>query len=235
MIDTDTISVIHETDAFLFLYKPTGIHSAVGLHEQSVVAWLQENYPAYALYGRRPEDAGLLQRLDFETTGIMTVAKNAHAREQFIAASLDGKIQKRYFFIALPGQDESWVCTDPIGQQARGSKKVKTASQSKHLRGLQPATTSFELVKATACALYRATITEGRRHQVRVHAAVSGVPLINDLLYGGASNDVVATSFFLCGYELSCEALGLHVTSMPSACSPFQRMLDHYDLGQAAP
>lgn len=235
MTDTEAISVIQETEFFLFLYKPTGIHSAVGIHEQSVVAWLREHYPAYALYGRRPEDAGLLQRLDFETTGIMTVAKNARARDMFVAASLHGQIQKRYLFLAAPERDGSWVCLDPIGQQARGSKKVKTASQSKHLRGLQSATTSFELVKATACALYRATITDGRRHQVRVHAAVSGIPLINDLLYGGTSNDIVATSFFLCGYELYSEALGLHVTSMPAACSPFQRMLDQYDLGQAAP
>jgi 23S rRNA pseudouridine1911/1915/1917 synthase len=231
----ESVCVISESNDYLFLYKPTGVHSIEGKNSESVASWLKEHFPQYATFGRSEGDCGLVQRLDFETAGIITAAKNNSAREKFIEVTEKDLLEKKYLFLSHFLRRESWECHEAIGQQSRGSKRVKTTSQHNDLRGIQEASTKFRLLGAKKIALYEARITAGRRHQIRVHAEASGTPLINDTLYGGALNETISKNFFLFSYQLTSKTLGINLLYLPPITSAFFLMLSQNDLSSSLP
>ena len=216
----DQPCLISSTNEYLFIYKPCGYHSAKGQSSESVASWLSKNYPQFSAFGRSPQDEGLINRLDFETSGILVGAKSNDAKDKFVKASEHGFVEKNYFFISDRLKEGSWGCDEAIGQKSRNSKRVKTESQSEHLRDTQSSYTSFSLHSKGDAQLYKATIFNGRRHQIRVHAEVSNVPLLNDTLYSGSKNDFLKDAFVLFHYALTSEKLGFDVTC-PIELSPY--------------
>lgn len=202
-----TLQVLYEDKEFLALDKPAGLNSVIlNSGGDSLAALLIAKYPKLAEVALKPEDAGLLQRLDRETSGVIVAAKN---REAWIKARevLQGEgVSKTYLALVEGKAKENFEIECYLGSPHRGAKKVKvyTCKPAKKTRALH-AHSSFELVSFNQdknCSLLCVRLSSGRRHQVRAHAAWAGHPLIGDMLYGSTRklNEVLSGSsreFFL--------------------------------------
>lgn len=179
------MNLLFEDDLLLAVEKPPLLHTiGSGSSVASLEALLVTRWPTLSAL---PE-AGLLQRLDFETAGIILVAKTAQSLLRLQEALQAPDVQKRYLCI-LGGcfANDTVLARCYLGSRYRHSKKVSTSTTAKPRYQLRE--TSFApLVRTTNYSLVRATLSHGYRHQVRVHAAHIGLPLLGDSLYGSSSS-----------------------------------------------
>lgn len=201
-------------DAHLFaVYKPAGIHS-VRLPSgggESIADALAALYPHLESVSRSPLDAGLVQRLDHETSGVLLGAKTPEAWQKLFAALTAGEITKSYVAL-VEGHFSSPVSFESyIGSPNRGAAKSKIYEREPlaKARALWGSTTFAPMdYKATHDAsLVQASASSARRHQIRAHAAHVGYPLIGDKLYGSTrslgSMCVSPREFFLHAWKVS--------------------------------
>ncbi len=191
-----------DTDIFA-VYKPAGLHSVRlpnggGL---SLADLLLAHDPELRSAARTPEDAGLVQRLDLETSGVVLGAKNRVTWEKLFGALREGAITKHYVALVEGRVDTQREFASYLGSPHRGAKKVKVylsepATSVRALYGstlIQPI--SYDTVRNET--LVRVTASPARRHQVRAHLAYLGHPLVGDTLYGARSALSDARTFFL--------------------------------------
>ena len=202
--------LIAEKD-FLIVYKPPRMHSAPlaadSIEAPTLFDWCVSKFPETAdLSGRRAGEGGLLHRLDYETQGLLLVARTQAGMESLITQQREGRILKEYSALTLAGKAElsgfpidkpalsSWVLSKEGGTglvQIRsafrpygpGRKAVRPS-----LDGKQYITEILETRPFTGgITAFRVRIVSGFRHQIRSHLAWLGMPIINDSLYGGES------------------------------------------------
>ncbi|RUM42281.1 MAG: hypothetical protein DSY80_07390 [Desulfocapsa sp.] len=151
---------LYKDENWLVVEKPSGIstHSAHG-GELGLVEWLALHHD---------ERAYICSRLDKGTSGLLLFARSPEMVAEAEKIHEQGQAQKSYFFLAGYHSLNKWSCEHPLDGKA--------------------CKTHFEKVKeGAAYCLYKAVIHHGRRHQIRRHAAVSGIPLLGDDQYGGNS------------------------------------------------
>jgi 23S rRNA-/tRNA-specific pseudouridylate synthase len=132
-------------------------------------------------------------RLDRFTSGCLLLTRTRGAARHFAAVFEQGLARKVYAAVVrgLP-EREHWDCEAPIGPDEGSRVPGRMAVLPLDAPGARPALTRFRVVVyAGSCALVAAWPATGRRHQVRVHAASSGHPMVGDLLYGGDERDFV--------------------------------------------
>lgn len=186
-----SINIIFENDDFLVINKPSFIHST---GDGSIQEVLTKEYPSSASL---PE-AGMLQRLDFETSGALAIAKTFNGLNNWKTAYQNGEITKKYLLLVEGFLPKPKEISGYFGSRYRGSKKVSFSETEK--KRFLFASTKFETFKTgNNVSLLLATTTQGRRHQVRASAAELEFPLIGDELYGGGKAD---RPFFLHAYEI---------------------------------
>ncbi len=180
------LDILFEDDDLIVLDKPAGlvVHPAAGNPDGTLVNALLAHCGA-ALSGiggvRRP---GIVHRLDKDTSGVMVCAKSdaAHAGLSDLFARHD--IDRAYLAIVrgAPGRASGTV-EGAIGRHPQNRKKMAVVD-----RGGKPALTRWRVERrfGTRAALVRCTLETGRTHQIRVHMAHLGHPLIGDPLYGRA-------------------------------------------------
>ncbi|MCA9547894.1 MAG: RluA family pseudouridine synthase, partial [Myxococcales bacterium] len=156
----------------LVLDKPAGlaVHPTAARFEATVTRWLARHHP----------EAEPVHRLDVETSGVLVCARHALAHRTLKAAFADRGVHKRYRAVVegLPEADR-WVVDTPLGFDAGSAVRLKMGP------GDLPARTAFEVVRrGRRRALIAAEPLTGRQHQIRVHAQLSGHPLVGDKLYG---------------------------------------------------
>lgn len=178
-------TILYEDDALLVIQKPTLCHSiAKTKDELALSTLLLEHIPALEVVHQTVGEAGLLQRLDYETSGCMLVAKSPEdwhsLRESFKAE----KVEKTYLLL-VEGSFVSQSVDAALASRYRGSKKVSCYDDMKKNPRSQKAHTTFErIADFDDFSLLQARTSTGRRHQIRAHAAHAGHPLIGDSLYG---------------------------------------------------
>ena len=235
MVDELLPDIIEETSDFLILYKPSLMHSVLGKGDASLASWISENIPSVVPFGRRPEDCGLLNRLDYETSGLLVAARSIKAKNSFLFEADRSSIKKRYLFVSRNSPEENSFfkrgkarCDLYISQKTPTSKKVTLSKEPKNSRS-QPASTSFTWIETNSrFSLYEAEITSGRRHQIRAHAAGLKIPLLNDGLYGGYSDDTITAHFFLHNFSITCPALGISCIHPSPENSAMGQMLKYF-------
>lgn len=178
-------------DEYIFaLNKPAGIHS-VGLRSgggPSLSDLLLAENPKLAVASPQELDAGLVQRLDFDTSGIILGAKTREMWEHLHTAIIKGDFIKRYIALVDGKLTQSKTITSYIGSPYRGAKKMRSYREQptgkvRALLGTSEVN-PYKNVFEYNMSFVEVSASPARRHQVRVHAAALGHPLTGDSLYG---------------------------------------------------
>lgn len=174
------LSIAYEDDDLLVIDKPAGMvthpaHGATsGTLVNAVLAHVNESLPGDALR------AGLVHRLDRDTSGLLVVAKNDESLRKLGAAMKNRRIEREYLGLVcgVPAHPRGTI-EGPIGRDPRNRLKYAIVGDGK------PAITHYESREAFAKhaeLLFR--LETGRTHQIRVHLAAAGYPILNDPIYG---------------------------------------------------
>ena len=188
------LTIVHEDAHLIVIDKPKGlaVHPAPG-HASGTLVNALLSHCGTSLSGiggvRRP---GIVHRLDKDTTGLMVVAKTDRAHqglaEQFAAHGADGRLERGYRAIVWGAPDRPrGAINAPLGRSSPNRTKIAVTDEARGRR----AVTHYELQEAfrddggkPIASLLRLTLETGRTHQVRVHLAHIGHPLLGDMTYG---------------------------------------------------
>ena len=182
------MEVIFEDDDIVVVNKPAGmiVHPAPGHTDGSVTDALVRSRPAMAAVGSR-ERPGVVHRLDIETSGVMVFAKTQRAYMRLRAAfESHDKVVKTYLAV-LHGapRPPSGTLETTIGRKPWDARRMAV-----DVPGGKRAVTRWTTLKRQGpLAMVEFEIETGRTHQIRVHAAHLGHPVVGDALYGDREKD----------------------------------------------
>ncbi|MGA2508061.1 MAG: RluA family pseudouridine synthase [Chitinispirillaceae bacterium] len=177
------LSILYEDDHFLAIDKPAGlvVHPGSGNRNGTLVNALLFHCHEGLSPGSAAERPGIVHRLDKDTSGVIIVAKTAAAHAALAAAFSSRTIKKNYigFCIGRP-PDAAGFIDVPLARSRRNPVKRAPDKSGKLSR------TAYRLLDfRSGIALVEFMPLTGRTHQIRVHCASSGFPIVADTLYGG--------------------------------------------------
>lgn len=183
---SDEIDIIFEDEHAIAVDKPAllPVHPSGRHHTDTLIQRVHVRYKDTHLEkGIAPR---LCHRLDRETSGIVLVAKNPDAHRRLAGQFEDRLVEKEYLAIVSGTPDErSGSITLPIGPARASQVRLKMTVA---VDGL-PCRTDWQLIRSYGdCSLISCQIFTGRQHQIRVHLAALGHPIIGDKLYGPDEN-----------------------------------------------
>lgn len=173
----DAVAVVYQDKDLLAVNKPSGVPSQRTPYQLkgTLEYWVAEEF---ARQGIR-EPVRVVHRLDRGTSGLMLFPKHRQSAAWLSQLFKDGLISKRYLALVsgTPAHD-SWTANGPIGKLATSRWGV--------VPGGRDARTDFRLLAIMdGVAVVEAVPVTGRTHQIRVHLAACGLPVIGDAVYGG--------------------------------------------------
>ena len=198
------VVVVYDDDDLLVVNKPSGVvvHAAAGVRTGTLVDALDaagHDLAEAAGEGR----AGIVHRLDRDVSGLLIVAKTDDAHGKLVEAMKARAIERRYIALVegVPGSDRGKIDA-PIGRNPKHRTRMAVVPDGR------PAVTWFTVTErfGSRCALLDVKLETGRTHQIRVHLASIGLPVIGDTPYGRDptySRSLGARRPFLHAYRLA--------------------------------
>ena len=197
------LNIIYEDDFIAVIDKPAGlvVHPGVGNESGTLVNALLAAYPQLADLGDAEERYGIVHRLDKDTSGVMVIAKTIDALDDLMAQFRMRTVDKTYLALlertpkTLTGRIDA-----PIGRDPQQRKRMAVVRDGKS------ALTEFRVLDdhfRDDQALVEFRIMTGRTHQIRVHAAFIGCPVVGDTIYGFRKQRLKLKRNFLHAAKLS--------------------------------
>jgi 23S rRNA pseudouridine1911/1915/1917 synthase len=184
------LDILHEDDALLVINKPAGmnVHPGAGNREGTLVsALLFREGEGFADIGDEPgsDRPGIVHRLDRDTSGALAVARTPQAFTALKEAFQQHQVAKYYLTVARGVFEQSTGTIDaPIGRDPRHRHRMAVLPPGE---GREALTKYKVLARTHDAALLLVRIYTGRTHQIRVHLAHIGHPVMGDQVYGGAA------------------------------------------------
>ena len=173
------LDIVYENDDLLIINKPSGmvVHPAPGNYDNTLVNALLGKF-SLSNDNLRP---GIVHRLDKDTSGLMMVAKNDWAHDK-LSEMIKNKDVKRTYLALVSGviPHETGTIDAPIGRDDKTREKMMVTDINS-----RDAITHFKVLKRyKKHTLIECQLETGRTHQIRVHMAYIGYPIVNDPVYG---------------------------------------------------
>lgn len=181
------LEILFEDDHLVVLVKAAGmvVHPAPGHAGGTLVNALRYHRELTDLEEETPERPGIVHRLDKDTSGVMVVAKSVVAREGLIAQFKQHDLAREYVAIVVGHPKAALTLDTWHGRHPKDRKRFTTKLD----RGKRAVTHVKLLEKLHGATLVACTLETGRTHQIRVHLAEHGFPILADSLYGKPAKD----------------------------------------------
>ena len=171
------LNIVYEDDHILVINKPAGmvVHPAAGNWEGTLLNALLFHAPQLHDVPR----AGIVHRLDKDTSGLLVVAKTLSAQTHLVRQLQARTVKREYRAIVWGQLWRNGVVDQPIGRDPRSRTKMAINRMGK------PAVTRYEVLERFSVQTYlRCNLETGRTHQIRVHMQFLKAPLVGDPVYG---------------------------------------------------
>ena len=182
------IDIIMEDESIIVVNKPAGmvVHPAAGHRDGTLVNALLNHSPQLAKIPR----AGIVHRLDQDTTGLLVVAKSLAAHHALVSQIIERKMERQYCAVCVGVMTGGGTVDQPIGRHSRYRKKMAVVPE----RG-KTAVTHYRIARRFKhFTQINVQLETGRTHQIRVHMEHIRHPLVGDLMYGGKNKFIAGTS-----------------------------------------
>lgn len=173
------LDIIYEDEALLVINKPAGlvVHPGSGNWNGTLMNALLHHVPGIAEVPR----AGIVHRLDKDTSGLLVVAKTLPAQTDLVRQLQARTVKRQYLALAGGSVSRDNGVDTPIGRHPVQRTKMAIVPES---RGGKPALTWYRVLEKFAhCTLLECSLATGRTHQIRVHMASIGHALVGDPVY----------------------------------------------------
>jgi 23S rRNA pseudouridine1911/1915/1917 synthase len=211
-------TVVHADEAVAVVDKPAGlvVHPGAGHDQGTLVGGLLARFPDLAELVRAgvcpPDRPGIVHRLDKGTSGLLVVGRTADAYRALVGQLATRTMSRRYLAL-VSGEvaEDRGEVEAPIGRSARTPTRMAVSATGK------PARTAYAVVGRqggdTPTTLLEVSLHSGRTHQIRVHMAAIGYPVVGDARYGRPDRRLGSGRFFLHAFRLAFDhpASGAHL------------------------
>jgi 23S rRNA pseudouridine1911/1915/1917 synthase len=210
------LEVLHEDAAVIVVNKPGGVpcHPIHADERDTVMNVVVARFPEIATVGVKPLEGGLVHRLDNGTSGTLLIARNRGTFDKLRDAIRAGRIARRYEALVAGSLERKTEIDTPIAHHAKNARKmiVGDPSSVNPKRAGRAASTVVEpLRRVGEFTLLSIAPKTGSRHQIRVHLASIGHPIVGDVLYGGPASETLGRGRFwlhLCDVAFDSPAVG---------------------------
>ncbi len=170
------LKVVHEDAELIVIDKPAGlvVHPGAGVPDRTLLNALLAHAPALAGVPR----AGIVHRLDKDTSGLLVVAKTVSAQASLVKQLAERTMRRVYLAVVQGDPPASGVIDAPVGRDPRARVRMAVTHRGK------PARTAYRVLERFGrAALVECRLETGRTHQIRVHFQHIRFPLVGDVVY----------------------------------------------------
>jgi 23S rRNA pseudouridine1911/1915/1917 synthase len=190
------VDVRFADDDVVVVAKPAGlvVHPGAGHPDGTLVNGVLARFPDIAAVGD-PARPGIVHRLDRDTSGLLVIARSAAAYESLVAQLAQRSVERLYAALVWGRPSSPRGLIDaPIGRSGARRTRMAVRSAGKEARTAYQVVQTFETPR---CSLLECKLETGRTHQIRVHLAAIGHPVVGDGSYGGLRDQIALARPFL--------------------------------------
>jgi 23S rRNA pseudouridine1911/1915/1917 synthase len=181
---------VYEDPEILIVDKPAALptHGFSGRDKDTVANFIASKHPELLAVGKSRWEPGILNRLDRDTSGLVLVAKTQESFIELRKQFRRREILKTYWALVWGNTNVSGTITLPLAHDPRDRGRMRAVhSTNLHSERIWNAVTHYrQLAQASEVTLVEVNMTTGVTHQIRVHLASIGHPIVGDGLYGKA-------------------------------------------------
>ncbi|MGI6367447.1 MAG: RluA family pseudouridine synthase [Anaerolineae bacterium] len=199
-VQQPSLSILYEDANLLVVDKPAGlvVHPGAGVSGVTLASALVAMRPDLARAGMDPSRPGIVHRLDRDTSGLVLVARNAA-----VLAALQGQfrrrqVDKRYLAVVhgVPARSSAAI-EAPLGRDPHHRERMAVSAEGREARSEYTVLKRFE-----GATLVMVKLVTGRTHQIRVHMAAIGLPVVGDRTYAPGRDTMGAHRQMLHAHQL---------------------------------